>query len=261
MDTWIGNKPQSIQFSALFSHVQQTNITVDEPFTDNGCQLRFHHITSHRAERELVDLMNLIGDITLNRESDTRSMKFEPHKNFSVKACYYAMKFGGVSVLGNTDIWNILAPKKCKFFAWLALHNKINTRERLSRKRIISDSICPFGCQTDETLTHLLFSYPHSSIIWQKFLISIQDGQGFHSMQDIRAAPPIYRKEWTAIFIEVAWNIWLARNRKVFDNCYISPGRLEGNCWDTLALWSHRCKQMNRREAIRSWAMLGNRRS
>jgi hypothetical protein len=115
MDTWIGNKPQSIQFSALFSHVQQTNITVDEPFTDNGCQLRFHHITSHRAERELVDLMNLIGDITLNRESDTRSMKFEPHKNFSVKACYYAMKFGGVSVLGNTDIWNILAPKNANF--------------------------------------------------------------------------------------------------------------------------------------------------
>jgi hypothetical protein len=50
--------------------------------------------------------MNLIGDITLNGEPDSRSMRFGPHKKFSVKACYYAMNFGGVSVLGNTDIWN-----------------------------------------------------------------------------------------------------------------------------------------------------------
>jgi hypothetical protein len=78
-------------------------------------------------------------------------------------------------------------------------------------------------------------------MIWQKFLIPIQDRQGFHSLQDIitspRIAPPIYHKEWTTIFIVVAWNIWLARNRKVFDNCNISSIRLEGNCWDMLILW------------------------
>jgi hypothetical protein len=37
-------------------------------------------------------------------------------------------------------------------------------------------------------------------MIWQKFLIPVQDGQGFRSLQDIisrrGAAPPIYRKEW-----------------------------------------------------------------
>jgi hypothetical protein len=263
MDSWIGNKPLSIQFWALFSHVQQANVTVAESFTDIGWQLRFCHITSQRAERELYDLMNLIGDITLNGEPDSRSMRFGPHKKFSVKACYYAMNFGGVSVLGNTDIWNSWAPNNCKFFTWLALHNRINTRERLYRKRIISYSTCPFGCQSDETLTHLLFSFPHSYMIWQKFLIPVHLGQSFRSVQDNitrpGAAPPIYHKEWTTIFIAVAWNIWLARNRKVFDNCYISPSRLEGNCWDTLALWAHRCKQLNRREAIRSWAMLENR--
>jgi hypothetical protein len=97
--------------------------------------------------------------------SPTGSMRFGPYKKFSVKACYYAMNFGGVTVLGNTDIWNSLTPKKCKIFASLALHNRINTRERLNRKGIISDSTCPFGCQTDENLTHLLFSCPHSSMI------------------------------------------------------------------------------------------------
>jgi hypothetical protein len=104
--------------------------------------------------------MNLIDDITLNGESDTRYMRFGPYKNFSVKACYYAMNYGGVMVLRNRDVWNSLA------LGWLTLHNRINTRERLSMKGIILESLCPFGCQCDENLTHLLFSYLHSNFIW-----------------------------------------------------------------------------------------------
>jgi hypothetical protein len=123
--------------------------------------------------------MNLIEDITLNGEPNTQYMRFGPHKNFSVKACYYAMNYGGVTVLGNTDIWNSLAPKKRNFFAWLALHNRINTRQRLSRKGIISESTSPFGCQCDENLTHLLFflsslyydlaKISHSCLKWTGF--------------------------------------------------------------------------------------------
>jgi hypothetical protein len=60
-------------------------------------------------------------------------MRFGPHKNFSVKACYFGMNYGGVAFLGNKEIWNSFAPKKYKLFAWLALHNRV-TRERLTRK-------------------------------------------------------------------------------------------------------------------------------
>jgi hypothetical protein len=58
--------------------------------------------------------MNLINDITLTEEADVQTMRFGPHKKNSVKACYYAMNFGGVTILGNSGIWNSLAPKKCK---------------------------------------------------------------------------------------------------------------------------------------------------
>jgi hypothetical protein len=58
--------------------------------------------------------MNIVGDITLSEESDTRFMRFGPHKTFSFKACYYAMNYGGVTVLGNSEIWNSPAPKNVK---------------------------------------------------------------------------------------------------------------------------------------------------
>jgi hypothetical protein len=115
------------------------------------------------VERELDALFNLVGGITLNDEPDIRSMRFGAHKNFSVKACYYTMNYGGVTVLGNTEIWNSLAPKKYKIFAWLTLHNRVNTRET---KGIIANPTCPFGWQTEENLIHLLFGCPHSFMIW-----------------------------------------------------------------------------------------------
>jgi hypothetical protein len=126
--------------------------------------------------------MSSISNITLNEEEDVSSMRFGPYKNFSVKACYYAMNFGGVTILGNTDIWKSLAPNICKIFAWFTLHNRLNTRERLARRGVILVPFCPFGCQCDENLSHLLFSCPHSDIIWQKFLIPVHNGHGICSM-------------------------------------------------------------------------------
>jgi hypothetical protein len=160
-----------IQFRAIFSHVQKTNVTFAESFSEIDWQLRFRHITSQRAEQELEDLMNLIGDITLNEESDTRYMRFRPHKTFSVKACYYAINFGGATVLGNSDIWNSLASKNVIFLLGLPFIIGLILRKGLLGKEL--ESTCPFGCQCDENLTHLLFSCPHPTMIWQKFLIPV----------------------------------------------------------------------------------------
>jgi hypothetical protein len=120
--------------------------------------------------------MDSISKITLNKEEDVHTMCFGPYKNFSVKACHYAMNFGGVTIPGNTDIWKSLAPKKCKIFTWLALYDRLNTRERLARRGVLAEPTCPFGCQCDESLSHLLFLCPHANIIWQKFVILVQDG-------------------------------------------------------------------------------------
>jgi hypothetical protein len=124
MDSWINNKPLSIQFLAPFSHVLHPNMTVAESFTEHGCHLRFHHITSHEAENELTALLDLITNITLKEEADSRSMRFGPHKKFSVKSCYELWWGYGIRELRYLDL---LAPKKCKIFTWLALHDRLNT--------------------------------------------------------------------------------------------------------------------------------------
>jgi hypothetical protein len=97
LDSWLGNKPLSIQYPTLFSHVQNPNITVADVYSENSWELRFHHITSQRTDNELVMLLAALGEVTLNDEPDERFMRFGPDKKFSMKSCYYALNFGGIT--------------------------------------------------------------------------------------------------------------------------------------------------------------------
>jgi hypothetical protein len=187
LDSWLDNKPLSIQYPALFSHVRNPNTTVAEAYTGIGWQLRLNHITSQRAENEMLQLLDRIANVELNEESDLRYMRFGPEKHFSVKGCYYALNFGGVTCSGNSEIWNSWPPKKCKVFAWLTLHNRLNTRGRLAQRGVITDATCPFGCPREEILTHLLFQCFHTSYMWRKF--QIQNTQAIQNVQDAITNP------------------------------------------------------------------------
>jgi hypothetical protein len=98
LDNWFGNKPLSIQYPTLFSHVQNSNINVADAYSEIGWQLRFRHITTHRAEQELISLLHELENVTLTEVPDEHFMRFGPNKQFSVKNCYYAMNWGGVTV-------------------------------------------------------------------------------------------------------------------------------------------------------------------
>jgi hypothetical protein len=108
--------------------------------------------------------------VSLNEEPDLRFMRFGPDKNFSINSCYYALNSGGVSCASNQKIWNSFASKKCKIFGWLALHNRLSTKERLSRRGVVMESTCPFGCQADKDLTHM---QPERRVEWSTVFITI----------------------------------------------------------------------------------------
>jgi hypothetical protein len=132
-------------------------------------------------------------------------------------------------------------------------------RKRLLRRGVVTGSACPFGCQADEDLTHMLFLCPHTSFLWRNF--NIQNLQGLRTVRDMvtnpRLVQPAQRAEWPTIFIAIVWNIWLTRNRKAFDNVRMMATSMESNCWDTISLWANRCKNSTRRKAISDWASEG----
>jgi hypothetical protein len=80
----------------------------------------------------------------------------------------------------------------------------------------------------------------------------LQSVQG--SITNPRLVNPAQRKDRATIFVA---NIWLARNKKAFDNVLIPAATMETNYWDTISLWTNRCRNKAKRKAISDWATEG----
>jgi hypothetical protein len=59
------------------------------------------------------------------------------------------------------------------------------------------------------------------------------------AITNTRLVPPHQRKEWATLFMAIAWNIWLARNRRVFDNATIPARTVSKQTALTLSSYGH----------------------
>ncbi|XP_050211894.1 uncharacterized protein LOC126662051 [Mercurialis annua] len=66
------------------------------------------------------------------------------------------------------------------FTTWLALNNKLNTKDKLLKWGFVPDDKCSFCNIAIETTRRLFFSCPYSSEIWKKVLVYL----GFHISPD-----------------------------------------------------------------------------
>jgi hypothetical protein len=136
------------------------------------------------------------------------------------------------------------APKKCKIFVLLAIHNRLSTNETLARKGIRPNSTCPFECQTNEDISHIMFNCPYTSQIWQR--LNFQWNQRCQVIQEAITNPRgtrHHKQEWGTILIGITRNLLLARNSKVFNNIDLPIQRIQANCLETITPWAHRSKK------------------
>uniref|UniRef100_A0A0A9FS96 Uncharacterized protein n=1 Tax=Arundo donax TaxID=35708 RepID=A0A0A9FS96_ARUDO len=85
----------------------------------------------------------------------------------------------------------------------------------------------------------MLFHCPHASNIWHSLGLNTIQAMITCSAIAHGAHPTgtaTINQDWPTIIIAVAWNIWLARNRKVFDNVDIPIQRIKEQCADTLRI-------------------------
>jgi hypothetical protein len=258
LDSWLNKKPLACQYPHLFSHVVNKNVTVLDCRSDFGWQIRTRALTSQRAEHELLQLLNQLDGVQLTDLEDTREMRFGPTKDFTVRTAYFMLTFGGVICPIAQDIWSSLAPKKCKIFAWQAAKGRLKTRDILAKKNIIDNALCPYGCDEEENVEHMLFRCPYATQVWTALGFALN--QQTNMAQALLAAEQIRLvqagNEAATILIAIAWNIWLARNRKVFDNVTTPCSAIKENIVQTLQLWKHRTRKEPRSLAIEAWTQI-----
>ncbi|KAJ0458292.1 putative reverse transcriptase zinc-binding domain-containing protein [Helianthus annuus] len=122
--------------------------------------------------------------------------------------------------------WCKWVPLKCNLFAWRAEMERIPTKVELRKRNIpILDDFYPM-CESDrESATHLLTACSFSSEVWTKIsrwckvpnlvAFSVRDILEFHKFCGLKGRAMLAFK---GIAIISCWQIWKARNERVFSD-------------------------------------------
>ncbi|XP_057720433.1 uncharacterized protein LOC130934927 [Arachis stenosperma] len=104
-----------------------------------------------------------------------------------------------------STIWKGLVPPRVEVFVWFALTGRISTKERLSRLGVINqqDTLCVWCAWL--SYAGRLWSCPGS--LKEHFL----------NWTEVTARKAD-RKAWMVSFCAIIWNLWLERNRRLFQN-------------------------------------------
>ncbi|KAG0514746.1 hypothetical protein BDA96_10G219800, partial [Sorghum bicolor] len=122
------------------------------------------------------------------------------------------------------------------------------------KKNIIEYALCPYGCNEVENVEHLLFKCPYATQVWTALGFALNQQTKLAQVllaADNNQLGPV-DTEAATILIAKAWNIWLAKNRKVFDNVIIPCSAINDNVVQTLYLWKHRTRKETKEFGYRS---------
>ncbi|RLM73993.1 uncharacterized protein C2845_PM15G16920 [Panicum miliaceum] len=133
---------------ALDSHCKRDDQSVAEIVTDGLRNQLFPRLTPEAAA-ELATLEDILAQVTLAGGKDTRSSPFaDEEEKLHTKDLYALLKsMGATAGSPISTFWRSCAPPRVQFFAWLLVHERIQCKANLARRRILSGNTCEL-CET-----------------------------------------------------------------------------------------------------------------
>jgi hypothetical protein len=86
--------------------------------------------------QEFVMLYVALGSVTLTDQRDEICWKWAASDQFIVASTYEYQFLGAMSPFPAANIWKAKAEPKCRFFAWLAMHDKALTTDNMEKKKL-----------------------------------------------------------------------------------------------------------------------------
>jgi hypothetical protein len=231
----------------------QNDAWVSKINTANG--LTVEHI------QQFISLWTRVSQVTFQEgQHDTIIWKLTTSGRYSAASAYKA-QFAGTTTIGYMGmVWEIWAPPKCKFFAWLILQNRVWTADCLATCGWPNCGNCPLCNSVPESAAHLLFQCTFSISLWTmvKDWFQLQDfhPDAWQGFQDVKAwwFAIVHdglgrRKAMASLTMLVVWELWNERNARIFNNKSATPTivmskiRCEAKSWG-IAGATHLCNIM-----------------
>ena len=216
-DRWNSSLLKS-KYPRLASFSKSNIISVQEIMEATELDTIFILPLSQQAMEELDQLQNELQNVPYDENAKDQWQPLWGNEYTSKK--FYNLVF---SNLPTSPILKMISKSQCtarvKFFTWLLLIDRLNTKTMLSRRHIQvhGDDLCVM-CSTgeDETIEHLFFTCPFASLCWNKININwdlalnledrLNQGRQNNGLNFILEASMI-----------ATWELWKIRNDKNFN--------------------------------------------
>jgi ribonuclease HI len=117
-------------------------------------------------------------------------------------------------------LWKIEAPPKQLHLLWRILHNAIPTKTNLLNRGIMCDSMCPMCNKEPETTNHIFQQCEWARLVWFGCPLTITtsnvQAQNFSDWLSYMLINST--NECMQVTATIVYSIWLARNKRIFQN-------------------------------------------
>lgn len=176
-DLWNG-RLFSAQYLELFSFANDAAISVQFILSSEDLADSFHLPLSSQAYSQFQQLLLLVDDTTIQEGKDVWTYIWGSHLFASSRAYLHLSGSRQVHSVYKW-LWSSHCQPRRKFFFWLLLKDRLNTREILQRKSMDLDNynceLCHFN--TEETLLHLFFHCPFAMRCWNTLGCTLHSGR------------------------------------------------------------------------------------
>jgi len=236
------------QYPRLHSYARNKSISVQELMMHEDLDDIFVLPLSTQAYEEMMDLQNHL--VTLEYDDSTAdfwTMLWGPQ--YSSWRFYNHVFSGMASTPYFKVLWKSQCTPRVKFFAWLVLMDRLNTKTMLRRRHLnIQDDVLCVMCNqgADEDIDHLFFTCPFVVQCWTS--INFSWDVSLPLAERLMRANEVHALDF---FVEAsliaAWELWKLRNNKIFQRRDPTP-----SLW--LVNFKHQCnlQSVRLREDLRS---------
>jgi hypothetical protein len=226
-DSWSDRGPLSLWPPDLFKVATRKSRSVAKEFLDDNWIRSIASLTTPVQLTQFLEVWNVVASTHLNPDmTDTIAWSPSPQGSYSAGSAYHLQFLGSFPKFDAAKIWLAHAEPKCKIFAWLALHAKLLTADKLAIRGWPHDPVCPLCLSAHETTSHLCKDCPFTTAIWNTIHHDVDDnhathGTSFMSINDwwdniIEGKSVAIRRNLSGRFLYVIWNAWKERNRRIF---------------------------------------------
>lgn len=233
----------SQEYPRLASFALNADASVKEIMQAENLDDIFFLPLSQQAYAEFVDLQNRLQNLPYD---DTATDRWSPvWGNRYTSQRFYQHVFQEVDAHPIFKImWKSRCTARIKFFAWLVLVDRLNTKTMLRRRHLnIQDTVTCVMCSTgaEETIEHLFFDCPFAKVCWAT--VHFQWDELLPLWDRFIHAGTIHNLPFfTEATLIAAWELWKLRNDKVFQRRDSTPSIWLGNFKNQCILQSVRFK-------------------